>query len=122
MSPKTSTGGLRALVETWWREPLPDAGPALLGRQVPDLIAAGLLDVAERDLEWFKRRTAKTREWSPGVQMRQFGPAGSQTFFAAMQLADTLAANGNLAEAIARLEEAVSDRVAVVASNTPTAG
>lgn len=102
-----------------------------------DLIAAGLLDVAERDLEWFKRRTAKTREWSPGVQMRQFetvlrkqqrghdgttwlfGPAGSQTIFAAMQLADTLVANGNLAEAIATLEEAVSDRVAVIASNTP---
>jgi hypothetical protein len=65
-------GGLRAFAETWWREPLPDAGPALLGRHVPDLIAAGLLDVAERDLEWFKRRTAKTREWSPGVEMRQF--------------------------------------------------
>ncbi len=35
-----------------------------------------------------------------------------------MQLADTPAANGNLAEAIATLEEAVSDRVAVIASNT----
>jgi hypothetical protein len=36
-----------------------------------------------------------------------------------MQLADTPAANGHLAEAIATLEEAVSDRVAVIASSTP---
>jgi tetratricopeptide (TPR) repeat protein len=151
--------GLRAFAETSWREPLPDAGPALLGRRVPDLIAAGLLNVADRDLEWYKRRTAKTGEWSAPVQMRQFepfhasndavialkrghtaaaldalrslmprmhdgttvlfGPAGSQTFFAAMQMADALAANGNLAEAIATLEEAVSDRVAVISRNTP---
>jgi hypothetical protein len=152
-------GGLRAFAEMWWREPLPEGGPALLGRRVPTLIAAGLLDAAERDLEWYKRRTAKTREWAPNVQVRQFepfyasnkavialkrghtaatldalrsqmpvlydgatwlfGPAGSQTFFAAMQLADTLTANGNLAEAIATLEGTVSDRVAVISSNTP---
>jgi tetratricopeptide (TPR) repeat protein len=151
--------GLRSFAETWWREPLPDGGPALLGRRVPALIAAGLLDAAERDLEWYRRRTAKSGEWSPLVQMRQFEPfyasnnavialkrghtaaaldalrsqmprlhdgttvlfgaAGSQTFFAAMQLADALAANGNLAEAIATLEGTVSDRVGVIFSNTP---
>jgi tetratricopeptide (TPR) repeat protein len=144
--------GLRAFAETSWREPLPDGGPALLGRRVPDLIAAGLLNVAERDLEWYKRRTANNGEWLPAVQMRQFepfhasnhavialkrghtaaaldalrsqmprlhdgttvlfGPAGSQTFFAAMHLADALAAHGNLGEAIATLEGTVSDRVA----------
>ena len=152
-------GGLRSVAETWWREPLPDGGPALLGRRVPALIAAGMLDAAERDLGWYKRRTAETREWSPAVQVRQFepfyasnnaiialkrghtaaaldvlrsqmprlhdgttllfGPAGSQTFFAAMQLADALAANGNLAEAITTLEGTLSDRVAVISSNTP---
>ena len=152
-------GGLRSFAETWWREPLPDGGPALLGRRVPALIAAGMLDAAERDLEWYKRRTAKPTEWAPSVQRRQFepfyasnngvialkrghtpaaldalrsqlpvlydgttslfGPAGSHTFFAAMQLADGLAAQGNMAEAIATLDEAVSDRVAVISSNTP---
>ena len=118
-----------------------------------------MLEVAERDLEWFERRTAKTTAWAPRVQMRQFGPfyisnkalialkrgqrdaavgvlreqmavlrdgpnwllgpAGSQTFFAATQLAEALAANGDLAEAIATLEQTVSDRVATISSNTP---
>ena len=151
--------GLRTFAERWWRQPLPDAGPALLGRRMPYLIEAGMLEVAERDLEWFERRTAKTTAWAPRVQMRQLGPfyisnkalialkrgqrdaavgvlreqmavlrdgpnwllgpAGSQTFFAAMQLADAVAANGHLAEGIATLEETVSDRVAVIPSNTP---
>jgi len=151
--------GLRALAATWWRDPLPDGGPALLGRRVPSLIAAGMLDAAERDLAWYRHRTATTTEWLPGVQSRQFepfyasnnavialkrgrtaaavdalrsqmprlhdgtallfGPGGSQTFFAAMQLADGLAAQGNMAEAIATLEETVSNRVAVISSNTP---
>lgn len=151
--------GLRRFAETWWREPLPAGGPALLGRRLPYLIEAGMLDVAERDLEWFKRRTGTTREWSPGVQMRQFepfhasnnavigmrrgqtaaaldvlrsqmpalrdgtpwlfGPAGSQTFFAATHLADALASQGRLGEAIQTLAQAVSDRVAAIASNTP---
>jgi len=47
------------------------------------------------------------------------GPAGTQTFFAATQLAAALAANGDLAEAIATLEQTVSDRVATISSNTP---
>jgi serine/threonine-protein kinase len=151
--------GLRTFAEAWWREPLPDAGPALLGRRVPYLIEAGMLDVADRDLEWFKRRTTNTPKWVPRLQTRQFGPfyasnkgvialkrgqlaaavdvlreqlpllrdgpnwlfgpAGSQTFFAAMQFADALAAKGDLAEAIATLEKTVSDRVALVTSNTP---
>ena len=150
--------GLRAFAETWWREPLPTAAPALLGRRVPYLINAGMLDVAERDLEWFKQRTAQPGEWAPRVTRRQLqpfyasskaiiamkreqpgavdllrgqmpllrdgpqwllGPAGSQTYFAAMKLAEALSAQGNLLEAVATLEEAVSDRVAVIDSNTP---
>jgi serine/threonine-protein kinase len=150
--------GLRAFAETWWREPLPAAAPALLGRRVPYLIDAGMLAIAERDLEWFKQRTAQPGEWAPRATRRQFqpfyasskatvaikrqqlaavdllreqmpllrdgpqwlfGPAGSQTYFAAMKLAEALAAQGNLPEAIATLEQAVSDRVAVINSNTP---
>lgn len=151
--------GLRAFAEKWWREPPPDGAPALLGRRVPALIAGGLLDVAQRDLEWYRRRTVEASEWSRAVQARRFepfyasnhaiialnrrqtaasldvlqsqmpmlydgpvgllGPAGSHTFFAATQLADGLAAGGNLAAAIAIAEQAVNDRVAVIANNTP---
>jgi hypothetical protein len=48
-----------------------------------------------------------------------FGPAGAHTFFAAMQLADALAAKGNLSDAMATLEETVDDGVALISSNTP---
>jgi len=114
---------------------------------------------AGRDLAWYKRRTARTGEWSPNVQLRQFGPfyagnaavialkrghttaaldalrsempalhdgaagpigpAGPQTFFAATQLADALAHQGKMAEAIATLEDVVRERAGVIVTNTP---
>ena len=46
----------------------------MLARRVPFLIQAGLLDAAERDLEWFKHRTADASDWAPGVPARQFQP------------------------------------------------
>jgi tetratricopeptide (TPR) repeat protein len=150
--------GLRAFAETWWREPLAAAAPALLGRRIPYLIDAGMLAIADRDLEWFKQRTAQPGEWAPRATRRSIqpfyesskaivaikrqqragvdllreqmpllqdgppwllGPAGSHTYFAAMNLAEALAAQGSLQEAIATLEQAVRDRVAVINSNTP---
>jgi hypothetical protein len=117
-----------------------------------------MLAIADRDLEWFKQRTAQPGEWAPRATRRSIqpfyesskaivaikrqqragvdllreqmpllqdgppwllGPAGSHTYFAAMNLAEALAAQGSLQEAIATLEQAVRDRVAVINSNTP---
>jgi hypothetical protein len=56
---------IRDLTVTRWDQPLPSAAPAILARRVPLLIQAGLLDAAERDLEWFTHRAANTSEWAP---------------------------------------------------------
>jgi len=150
---------LREFAIAAWHAPLPSTGRALLARRVPFLIQAGLLDAAERDLEWFTRRTADASEWAPGVPARQMQPfhassaaavtlargrpaeavvrlrqlmpaiheagppvftlGGSQGQFASMALAAALEAIGNIPEAIATLEQAVADRVAVTIANTP---
>jgi tetratricopeptide (TPR) repeat protein len=66
--------GLRGLGATRWRDPLPSTGPALLARRVPFLIEAGLLDAAERDLHWFKQRTAEATAWAPRLPSTGFQP------------------------------------------------
>jgi tetratricopeptide (TPR) repeat protein len=154
-----NSGGLREFAATQWREPLSSGARPLFSRRVPFLIEAVLLDDAERDLEWFKRRTAQTSEWAPRAPTRQFEPfyatnsallelargrlgeavvllrqlmpairegppplftlGGSQGQYAAVKLAEALEATGRVPEAIATLEEAVSDRVAVTIANTP---
>jgi tetratricopeptide (TPR) repeat protein len=88
---------LREFASTRWREPLPPTAPALSARRGPFLIALGLLDDAERDLEWFKRRTAERAEWAPTVPRRQFQP-----FEASTRAAITLK-RGRAAEAVAVL-------------------
>ena len=150
---------LREFMATRWREPLPSTAPALSARRAPFLIEAGLLDDAERDLQWFKRRTAQTAEWAPAVPRRQFqpfeattraaitlkrgraaeavavlrqqmpvlrngspwvfGPGGWHTQYAEAKLAEGLEIVGKLPDAIAVLEEAMSDRVALTIGNTP---
>jgi tetratricopeptide (TPR) repeat protein len=150
--------GLRAFAETRWRDPLSSSAPALLGGRAPYLIEAGLLDPAERHLEWFKRRTSQAAEWAPRAPRRQFqpfyastaavielkrgrreavdvlrqqlpvlragppplfGPAGSQTLYAASNVAETLFSRGQASEAISTLEQALSNRVGAITSNTP---
>jgi tetratricopeptide (TPR) repeat protein len=150
---------LREFASSRWHDPLPATAPPFLARRVPFLIEVGRLDAAERDLEWFKRRTAQRTEWTPAAPMRQFepfyasnlaaialkrgraaeavailrqqmpvlrdgpkwlfGPGGWQTQYAALKLAEGLEVLGNTSEAIATLEEAVKDRVAMTIGNTP---
>ena len=150
---------LREFASTRWREPLPSTAPALSARRAPFLIELGLLDEAERDLEWFSRRTAERSDWAPAVPRRQFqpfeattravlslkrgrvaeavavlrrqmphlregppwvfGPGGWHTQYAEAKLAEGLEVLGRLPEAIAMLEEAVRDRVALTIGNTP---
>ena len=150
---------LREFAATRWRDPLPPEAPAFSARRVPFLIELGLLDDAERDLEWFKRRTAQTSEWAPALPRRQFQPfeastraaislkrgraaeavavlrqqmpllraappwvfglGGWHTQYAAAKLAEGLEAVGKGPEAIAMLEEAMRDRVALTIGNTP---
>ena len=66
--------GLRAFVEARWNEPLPGAAPPFAARRLMYAIDAGLLDAAERDLAWFKRRTAQASAFAPGILTRQFEP------------------------------------------------
>ena len=150
---------LREFVSSRWHEPLPPTAPALAARRAPFLIELGLLDDAERDMEWFKRRTAERSEWAPAAPRRQFqpfeastravialkrgqvaeavaalrqqmpllrdaptwvfGPGGWHTQYAAAKLAEGLEATGKLSEAIATLDEAMKDRVALTTGNTP---
>jgi hypothetical protein len=65
---------LRAFTAARWRDPLPDAAPPFVARRLTFLIEAGLLDAAERDLEWFKRRTAQASAFAPGMVTTQFQP------------------------------------------------
>jgi tetratricopeptide (TPR) repeat protein len=65
---------IRELTATRWEQPFPSTAPAVLGRRVTLLIQAGLLDGAERDLEWFKRRTANASEWAPSYPNRTLRP------------------------------------------------
>ena len=90
---------LREFASATWHAPLPSTGRALLARRVPFLIQAGLLDVAERDLEWFTRRTADASEWAPRV------PAGQIQPFHASSAAAIELARGRPAEAVVRLRQ-----------------
>ena len=65
---------LRELAATAWRDPLPVTARPMLANRVPFLIEAGLVDAAERDLQWFKQRTAQTSAWGPRLPTRQFEP------------------------------------------------
>jgi hypothetical protein len=151
--------GLREFASRRWHDPLPATERPFLARRAPFSIEAGLLNAAERDLEWFKRRTAQRAEWTPGAPARQFQPfyasnraaialkrgraaeavailrqqmpvlrsgpqwlfgqGGWQTQYAALKLAEGLEVLGKPSEAIAALEDAVKDRVAMTIGNTP---
>jgi ATP/maltotriose-dependent transcriptional regulator MalT len=66
--------GLRAFAAARWKDPLPDAAPPFVARRLTFLIDARLLDAAERDLAWFKRRTAQASTFAPGMLTMQFQP------------------------------------------------
>ena len=89
--------GLREFAVEAWHAPLPSTGRALLARRVPSLIQAGLLDAADRDLDWFRRRTADPSEWAPGAPARQLQP------FHASSAAAVELARGRPADAAVRL-------------------
>ena len=93
---------LREFAATHWHDPLPSTGRAFLARRVPFLIQAGLLDAAERDLEWFKRRTADASEWAPRLPARQFQP------FYASNAGSLELARGRPAAAVAILRETMA--------------
>ena len=90
---------LREFAATAWHAPLPGTGRAVLARRVPFLIQAGWLDAAERDLEWFKRRTADPSEWPPAAPARQIQP------FHASSAAAVELARGRPVEAVVRLRQ-----------------
>jgi hypothetical protein len=90
---------IREFMVTTWGQPLPSTAPATLGRRVPMLIQAGLLDAAERDLEWFKRRTADTSEWTPNAANRSIRP------FYVSNVSALELARGRPAAAVALLRE-----------------
>ena len=90
---------LRELAATAWRDPLPAAARPMLAKRVTFLIEAGLVDAAERDLQWFKQRTADPSAWGPRLPARQFEP-----FYASNAGAIELA-RGRPAAAAAALRE-----------------
>jgi tetratricopeptide (TPR) repeat protein len=93
--------GLRAFAETRWKDPLPEAAPPFAARRLAFLIEAGLLDAAERDLEWFQRRTADAAAFPLGMLTAQFHP-----FLEASRGALEFA-RGRPAAAVAHLEPAL---------------
>jgi ATP/maltotriose-dependent transcriptional regulator MalT len=93
--------GLRAFAATRWNDPLPDPAPPFVARRLTFLIDAGLLDAAERDLEWFKRRTAQASGFAPGMLTTQFQP------FYASSVSALEFARGRPDVAVALLEQAL---------------
>ena len=70
----------------------------MLAKRVTFLIEAGLVDAAERDLQWFKQRTADPSAWRPRLPARQFEP-----FYASNAGAIELARGGRPARRRPRL-------------------
>jgi serine/threonine-protein kinase len=131
-------GGRRAFADAHLSAPLDkDANPVESGR-MEVLIEAGLLDAAERDLDWFKRRTnnlamAPTRSiylnFAGAIELARGRPeaaipmleeaialspsnfrAGANGQFGALTLAHAWEAGGNLPNAIKTLVESSEDR------------
>ena len=93
--------GLRAFAAARWNDPLPDAAPPFVARRLMFLVDAELLDAAERDLAWFKRRTGQASAFAPGVLTRQFQP------FYASSVGALEFARGRPDVAVALLEQAL---------------
>jgi hypothetical protein len=118
--------GLREFAQTWWRfqqrtTKTPEWAPRVQMRQFEPFYTSNKAIVAlsrgrpAAAVDVLRAQIPVLRDGPSWL----LGPAGTQTFFAATQLAAALAANGDLAEAIATLEQTVSDRVATISSNTP---
>jgi hypothetical protein len=140
-------GRLRELLAVRAREPLgPDTPPYLAGR-IDYLIEVGLLELAERDLKWFKQ-TFQPNAPSEGIYENfhaglervrgnpetailgfekaktfvsnnpQANAVNAQGQFLASHLAAALESVGRVPEAIAELERVGPDRVGIVSQNT----
>ena len=134
---------LRDLLATRARDPLPDDAPPYFGGRFLYLTTAGLLDLAERDRAWFKRRMKgvpqvrfvilngdaqfelKRGRPAPAISLLREAASlpearsgGGQTLFGASTLAAALDEVGNGAEAVKVLEEAVGRRVSLSGSLT----
>jgi len=92
---------LREFAATVWRDSLPDTAPPFMARRVTYLIEAGLLDAAQRDLQWFSRRTAQASAFAPRTPATQFVP------FLASSAAAIDLARGRTAAAVTTLREAM---------------
>ena len=121
------------------RDALPENAPPYMGGRKVLLIEAGLLDLAERDHAWIKRRTNLTgvalpfylidsgrlalKRGRPGAAIALLREAtalpaakhiGGQTLWAASTLATALDQVGNRSEAIKVLQDAVSTRLSAL--------
>jgi tetratricopeptide (TPR) repeat protein len=122
---------LRELMATQAREPLASGTHPRFAARIDYLIEGGLLELAERDLEWFKQRSPGSTQiydslraaleralGHPDAAIAGFQKVNQKGQNAASAFASALESVGRFSEAIDEIERAGTDRADIVSGNT----